>query len=382
MAQLGYVLETLPPPNRESVEVGLKYCNNEICYPGIIYIGDIIKTLQSGQYDLTQVAVGSWQTGGQCRASCILTGLQRAMISAGFEDVPIAALALDRTPNDQPGFDPDLKRLVYKSMLSLAFADSLSAMYHATAARELHEGEALARADEHMAALADGSVLVNKRHMLEHLGRAVRSFNAIDTSDRELPAAGIVGEIFVKYNSFANVDVTHWLMGQGVEVVAPSMMTFFLGWLLGPGLQIQANLKWPSIGWLVSEALGGYANTVLGDVDVVMADFRYNRPRHSIREIARSASKAVTLAHQYGESWLIAGEVGQMAASGVRNFLCLQPFGCIANQVVARGISRRLKREYPGINILFLDLDAGMSHVNLFNRLHFFVSHAKRYCAL
>ena len=110
----------------------------------------------------------------------------------------------------------------------------------------------------------------------------------------------------------------------------------------------------------------------------VMGDFHYYRPQHTIQDIARKAREIVTLTHQYGEGWLIAGEIGEFVKGGVENVLCLQPFGCIANQVVVKGVAKRLKEKYPRLNLLCLDLDAGISEVNFLNRLHFFINHAKR----
>ena len=115
----------------------------------------------------------------------------------------------------------------------------------------------------------------------------------------------------------------------------------------------------------------------LDDVAAVMGGFRYYRPHHTIQDIAQKAQEIVALTHQYGEQWLIAGEIGEFVKDGVQDVLCLQPFGCIANQVVAKGVAKRLKEKYSRLNLLFLDLDAGVSEVNYFNRLHFFINHAK-----
>lgn len=377
LTQQGYRIETLPPPDRESVEVGLKYCNNEICYPGIIYIGDLIKTLQSGRYDLNEVSAGSWQTGGQCRASCILRALKRAMISAGFEDVPVVALTTNGSLENQPGFVLDMRDYIRRAVLAAVYADGVAEMYYALAARERYPGEAVRLADKHMSPLADGSLPLERRTVLDRLAMIADEFNAVEREDQSKPAVGVVGEIFVKYNSFSNFGVAEWLMEQGLEVVVPPITEFFAEWLLAPRLQIRSNLKRPGKRWLVAEAVGRYVESVLADSDAVLDRLEYRRERHGIHGIARRASEVMSLAHQYGESWLIAGEIGELVDSGVTSVLCLQPFGCIANQVVARGIERRLKENYSGINLLFLDSDAGISEVNYFNRLHFFASQAR-----
>lgn len=377
LLDLGYRIETLPPSNRESVERGLKYTNNEICYPGIIVIGDLIKALQSGKYDLSDVAVGSWQTGGQCRASSILSLLKRALIAAGFENIPIVALTTDKSLHAQPGFDLDLKRYVYKALMGAVYSDAIRAMYHATAIRELHKGEALALADKHLAPLESATLPLNKDSILETLKKVVADFNGLEAKERDYPKVGIVGEIYLKYNSFGNNRVALWLMDQEIEVTVPPFLEFFLGWFVGPNVRIQSNLGKRDILWLLALVIRRYAQAFLDGVEEVMKEFRYHRPYHDIREVAQTARRVVTLTHQYGEGWLIAGEIGEFVKDGIQNVLCLQPFGCIANQVVAKGVAKRLKEKCPRLNLLFLDLDAGVSEVNYFNRLHFFINRAK-----
>jgi predicted nucleotide-binding protein (sugar kinase/HSP70/actin superfamily) len=377
LLDLEYHIETLPPPNRESVEIGLKYTNNEICYPGIIVIGDLIKALQSGKYDLSNVAVGSWQTGGQCRASSILSLLKRALLAAGFENIPVVALTTDKSLHEQPGFDLDYKRYVYKALMGCTYSDAISAMYHATAVRELRKGEALALANKHLAPLENGTLPLNKTSILKTLEEAVADFNRVDTENRDYPKAGILGEIYVKYNAFSNNKAAQWLMDQGIEVIVPPLLEFFSGWFVSAGVQIRSNLKRPNILWPLAVGLGRYVQGFLDDVAEVVENFRYYRPHHTIQDIARKAREVVTLTHQYGEGWLIAGEIGEFVKSGVENVLCLQPFGCIANQVVVKGVAKRLKEKHPRLNLLCLDVDAGTSEVNFLNRLHFFVNHAK-----
>jgi predicted nucleotide-binding protein (sugar kinase/HSP70/actin superfamily) len=377
LLDMDYRIETLPPADRESVEIGLKYTNNEICYPGIIVIGDLIKALRSGKYDLSNVAVGSWQTGGQCRASSILSLLKRALIAAGFENIPIVALTTDRSLHEQPGFDLDLKRYVHNALMGAVYSDAIRAMYHATAIRELHKGEALELADKHLVPLNSGTLPLNKASILEALSKVVADFNGIRTKERECPKVGIVGEIYVKYNAFVNNGVAQWLMDQEIEVIVPPLLEFFSGWFVSAKAQVQSNLRKLDIRWLLALVVKKYVQAFLDDVAVVMREFRYYRPHHTIQDIAHKAQEIVTLTHQYGEGWLIAGEIGALMKDGVQNVLCLQPFGCIANQVVAKGVAKRLKQKYPRLNLLFLDLDAGVSEVNFFNRLHFFISHAK-----
>ena len=188
---------------------------------------------------------------------------------------------------------------------------------------------------------------------------------------------GIVGEIFVKYNPFSMNNIADWLMDQEIEVVIPPFADFFLYSIISRSEHVKANIKKPSISRLLVEWIDSYLQGFLNDVDDVMKGFRFYQPIHSIHSIADQAQKILSLTHKYGEGWLIAGEIGTLVNEGVLDVLCLQPFGCIANHVVAKGVGTRLKEKYPQLNLLYLDLDAGVSEVNLFNRLHFFINHAK-----
>ncbi len=378
LKDLGYRLERLPPPDSESVELGLKYCNNEVCYPGIIIIGDIIKALQSGKHDLSEIAVGSFATGGQCRASCYPSLFKRALISAGHEDIPIVALTTNKKLYEQPGFDLNYRQYIYKAIMSAVYTDAISDMYYATACREVNSGDALALTNKHFAPLYEGSLPLNQTSILETLEDVVSDFNAIETVDRDLPKVGIVGEIYVKYNNFSNNHVAEWLMERGHEVIVPSLLEFFLGWFVSPGVHIKSNIKRLSFVWMLTRFLEPYTKAFLDKSGEVLNQFRYHRPHHSIQEIAANAKRIMSLSHQYGEGWLIAGEIGTMIGDGINNVLCLQPFGCIANQVVAKGVAKRMAEKFHNLNLLFLDLDAGVSEVNFFNRMYFFIERARQ----
>ncbi|MEW5871104.1 MAG: acyl-CoA dehydratase activase-related protein [Chloroflexota bacterium] len=377
LIDLGYPVETLPPPDRESVEIGLKYTQNEICYPGIIVIGDLIKALQSGQYDPEQVAVGAWQTGGQCRASSILSLLKRALIAAGFEHVPVVALTTNRNLHEQPGFDLNLKDYISRALMACIYSDSISAMYYASVVREEVRGQAQALAGQLLEPLAQGKLILKRDAVLERLEGAVEAFNGIATRSREYPRVGIVGEIYAKFNDFVNNRVAQWLIDQEVEVVVPPLLEFFSGWFVAANVRVRENLVGRDLSWLLANVLDHYVSGVLEDVEAVRSKFKHYRPGHNIHDIARRASQALKLTHQYGEGWLIAGEIGELVRQGTQNVLCLQPFGCIANQVIAKGVEKRIKALYPNLNLLFLDLDAGVSEVNYFNRMYFFVDRAK-----
>ena len=375
---MGYQIELLPSPNRESVDVGLKYTNNEICYPGIIVIGDAIKALQTGGYDPREVIVGSWETGGQCRASNISCLLKKALVSAGYEDVPVVTLSTRlKSFNQQPEFKFNVVQYLIKAMFSMIYTDGISALYHASVVRERSKGDALALTEKWMRPFENGSMPLTRQMVMANLRQAVSEFNSLSTYKEHLPQVGLVGEVYVKYNTFVNSHIVQWLIDREMEVVLPPLLTFFLGSFVGFKAGVRERIRRPDLLWALSAVGHRLVQSVLDEAEVVLDGFR-NYPKHRrITEIAQTASSIVQLTHQYGEGWLLSGEVGEFVRAGVKNVMCLQPFGCIANHVVAKGVARRLKGLYPDLNLLFLDLDAGGSEVNLINRAHFFVEQAK-----
>jgi predicted nucleotide-binding protein (sugar kinase/HSP70/actin superfamily) len=374
----GYHIETLPLSDRESVEVGLKYVNNELCYPGIIVIGDAIKALQSGRYDPGEVIVGSWETGGQCRASNISCLLKKALVAAGYEETPVIALSTRvKTFNPQPEFKVNLVEYKYKTALSMIFTDALSALYHASAARERSKGDSLALVEKWMGRFEKGAIPLTRQSVAASLRQAVAEFNSLDTHKERLPKVAVVGEIYVKYNTFVNNNIVQWLIDQGLEVVLPPLLNFFIGTLVSDRVGVSSHLRRPDLLWGLSGLVRRLVQSLLDETGAILHEYPFYPHHSSILEIAETATAAVELTHQYGEGWLVAGEIGELRKAGVKNVLCLQPFGCLANQVTAKGVARRLKHLYPDVNLLFLDLDAGGSEVNLINRAHFFVEQAK-----
>ena len=375
---MGYQIVKLPEPDHASVDVGLKYTNNEICYPGIITLGDLVKALQSGEYDLSRTAIGFSQTGGQCRATSYPSMIKKALVAAGFEQVPVVTLSTSfNVLNDQPGFKFNTKEYIYKAAIGMMFCDALSEMYYSTVIREKHTGSTQALADRYLDWFMEGVIPLTKTGLLEWLERAVQDFNAIETLPGHYPRVGIVGEIYVKYNAFSNNHAAQWLMDQGLEVVMPSFFEFFEGGMISKDHGVKTHIRKRDVNWLIYFLGQKLANHFLREFASVMHGYVRYHPHKPIQDVAAQAQEILSLNHQYGEGWLIAGEIAAFAREGVTNVLCLQPFGCIANHVIAKGVQKRLQERYPQINLLFLDADAGISEVNFFNRMHFFVNHAR-----
>lgn len=374
--ETGYCFEVLPPPDKESLEVGLKYTNNEICYPAIIVVGDILKALQTGKYDLSQVAVGITQTGAQCRASNYVTLIKKGLMAAGYNLPVITVHFKNSTLHEQPGFNFSKMELIKTGLHALAFADSLSLMYHPLLVREKKEGSAWQLVRKYMD-LWHTDIEISSDKTLHLLEKAVGDFNRLPINDGIFPKIGIVGEIYAKYNDFCNHHVVTWLAQNGVEVDMPCLMNFFTQGFVNYKVDMQNNIERKSMLSPLSAFLERRVNRFNNRVNEILKQYRFYKPLPDINDLAEKASRVVDLSIQFGEGWLIPGEIIKMAEEGVESILCLQPFGCIANQVVAKGVEKRLKDLYPNLNMLFVDLDANTSEVNMFNRLHFLAKGAR-----
>ena len=373
----GYELEVLPLSTNDSAECGLRYANNEVCYPATLIVGDLIQALQSGRYDLSETAVAITQTGGQCRASNYLALIKNALVEAGFSKVPVLSLSFGSgLSNEQSGFHINWARLIHITLDVVLFGDCLSKFYHASVVREKEEGSARKLRDYYLEA-ACGPIRRNDPSGLQKLlSQAARDFDSIVTDERR-PRVGVVGEIFLKFNSFAHKNVVQWLIDQKVEVVPPTLAGFFLQGFVNRRVRHETYIKRDHTPTFVTHWIYRKVYEEIERFNTISSAFRYYTPFGNIFEEAAQAESAISLSAQFGEGWLLPAEIISFVRSGVNHVISLQPFGCIANHIIARGIERKIKTLYPELNLLALDFDSGVSDVNIANRLHLMLDHLK-----
>lgn len=369
----GYQVEILPPPNQASVETGLKYVGSDICYPAVLVTGDIIKALQSGQYDPDEIVVGITQTGGQCRASNYLSLIRKAIVAAGFEQIPVISVTSTQGLNHQPGFDFNWIKMLKMMFITTVYADCIAKMYYATAVREVHPGTSESLRKKYIAAVRTPIVSKKYDQFFSLLDAAVAEFNKVEIDDKVVGKIGIVGEIYIKYNAFGNQFMTDFFMGNKVEPVIPPILDFFIQDFVNYKENIRANIRHRKVTDILGYFLETFLNRFQKKMDQRFKAFRFYTPFYDIYEVAEKASRVLSLVNQFGEGWLIPGEIACMAEEGVNHVVSVQPFGCIANHIVSKGVEKRIKTLYPEMNLLFLDFDAGTSEVNVRNRLHFMV---------
>jgi predicted nucleotide-binding protein (sugar kinase/HSP70/actin superfamily) len=374
---LGYNSENLPPSDQLSAEYGLKYSNNEICYPATLVVGDFMKALESREFNRNEIALGITQTGGQCRATNYISLLKKALISAGYNDIPVISISLGNgIINDQPGFKIKWNK-VYKSVITCMFyADCLSQVYYATAPREIEPGAADKLKIKYLK-LGVETLMQNQAEEFYNLAeKMVEEFERINNK-KIIPRIGIVGEIFVKYNVFGHKNVVNWLITQGIEPIVPPITSFFMDSFANQDARLKGDVSHRSVPKIFMNIAEKFMNGIIKKMESKVNKFPFYHTFHNPHSDAEKASRIINLNSQFGEGWRIPAEFAQFAETGINNIISLQPFGCIANHIVSKGIEKRTRELYPSLNILSLDFDSGMSDVNIYNRLHFMVKYAK-----
>ncbi|MDL2262437.1 acyl-CoA dehydratase activase-related protein [Bacteroidales bacterium OttesenSCG-928-I21] len=369
----GYKIVNLPKSSKDSAEVGLKYGNNEVCYPSTLVLGDIIYALQSGKYDLDNTVVAITQTGGQCRATNYISQIKNGLKSAGFPDIPVIVLSTGTVyQNDQKAFKLPVLKIINIVVYTVLYGDALQQMYNSIVVREKNAGDTKKVFDLYVERGNEAIKKNNHKMMLQFLEQAVVDFNNIPIIDKDYSKIGLIGEIFVKYNDYAQAYISDWLRSKGMEVDTPPVLDFLMQYFVNYEVNRENGLKRGSqIAHYFNPVMLQYMNKRISRIENIVKKFRFYQPAGTIFEKAGLASEIIDLSNQFGEGWSIAAEVAHYARCGVNKVVCIQPFGCIANHVVAKGIEKRIKKFYPNMNLLFLDIDSGVAEVNLQNRLHF-----------
>ena len=371
----GYRFENLPMGSLADAEQGLREANNDICYPATIVVGSTMRALKSGRYNRDEVVVGITQTGGQCRASNYYSLIKDAMVRAGFADVPVVSVNMSATlANSQPGFSIPWLKIWRTALYAMLFADSMLKLYYPSVVREVQPGKARKLYEHYTAEVQPLLAARDYRAILRLLSNAATDFASITHTDRQVPRVGIVGEIYVKYNSFSNQDAATWLVSRGIEVVPPALAPFFLKYFASVKVEkqnIRQRMPLPSG---VLDAADRLLRSVTDKFEAACAAFPLFRPFENIHDVMRLATQVVNPAANFGEGWYLPGEICHLAESGVDKVVSLQPFGCIANHIISKGIEKRIKELYPTLSLLFLDFDSGTSETNIRNRLHFMLA--------
>lgn len=361
-----------PMPTQEDIDLGLRYINNDMCYPAIIVIGQLLKALKSGNYDVNNTSIMLFQTCGACRATNYLNLMRKALENAGLSQVPVFACVGRETD------DFKLKTEIWLDVVKATiYADLLIRLSNRTRPYEKVSGSVDVLYNKwrkiFMNEITDGNYI----KFSNNIKKAVKEFDEIALNENVIkPKVGIVGEILVKYHPTANNHVEKILFDEGAEVVTPDLMDFFMYMAYDDIVKYKMlDGKW------IDKAKSEIFIKVLEFFRKPMrkalrASKRFTAP-YTIKEIAKLTTPHVSLGNMAGEGWFLTGEMAKLIQEGVDNIICLQPFGCLPNHITGKGMIRELMRTHDGVNIVAIDCDAGISEVNQLNRIKLMLSVAK-----
>lgn len=373
----GYNLEVLQNSDRTAIDTGLKYVNNDACYPSLIVVGQIMDALLSGKYDLEHTAVIMSQTGGGCRASNYIGFIRRALERAGMPQIPVISLNANGMETN-PGFKITLP-LLTKAMQAVVYGDLFMRVLYATRPYEAKAGSANAL-HEKWKAICIKSLQKHSLSMAEfnrNIRGIIHDFDELPRRDVQKPKVGIVGEILVKFSPLANNHVVELLEAEGAEAVMPDLLDFLLYCFYN------SNFK--------ADNLGGKRSTAhLCNMGISLLEYfrrtcrrELERSTHflppaRIQDLASMAKHYVSLGNQTGEGWFLTGEMLELIHNGTTNIICTQPFGCLPNHIVGKGVIKELRASHPEANIIAVDYDPGASEVNQLNRIKLMLSTAQK----
>ncbi len=372
----GYNVELLPPVTKESEEEGLKYVNNDACYPTIVTLGQIIYALKSGRYDLNKTAVFMSQTGGGCRASNYVALLRKALKDLGMEQIPVISFNMVGLEKN-PGFRLTLILLI-KLVFAAIYGDLMMKCLYRVRPYEIEKGSAEALMNSWFDRIVENCDNLNKKQFVKNLNDIVREFDSLPADESKVkPRVGVVGEILVKYHPNANNNIVETIEEEGGEAVVPSFIDFFEYGFLNK-IYNYNNLSGSHKDMVINKVALKFVEHFRQYARDACAKSRRFTPDHKIEETATNAERFISVGNQCGEGWLLTGEMVDLIDDGVKNILCLQPFACLPNHVAGKGMLKALRQYDTKANIVAIDYDPGASTVNQLNRIKLMMSTAFR----
>lgn len=374
LRKYGYRLVIPQMPDRSAIDLGLRYIHNDMCYPAIVVIGQLLSVIQSGQCDPNHTAIMLFQTCGACRATNYLNLMRTALKDAGYGQVPVFACVGRPSETDAFVMSHQCSADVTKSIV---YGDLLMRVKNRVKPYEKVPGSTERLYEKWMARCQDEIVHGNYFRYQTTIRSIVEEFDHLPIhEDIWKPRVGIVGEILVKYHPIANNRLEEFLASEGAEVILPDLLNF---------------MEYMAFDAIVKHKLldGSYWDKLKAEISIQVMEFfrrpavkalaksRRFTPPANIKELAKLASQQVSLGNMAGEGWFLTGEMMELAERGIYNVVCLQPFGCLPNHITGKGVMHALRQRYPDSNMIALDCDAGTSEVNQENRIKLMLSVAK-----
>lgn len=358
------------------IQEGLKYSHNDICVPAMLVIGQFIDAIKSGDYDIHKIALIITQTGGGCRASNYVSLLRKSLIKAGYDFIPIISLnANGMEPN--PGFQIS-PRLLFKLVNALTFGDITMQVFNEIKPYEVNDGDtekALDRVNEMLTPFFEKKKINILKFPKKLIKQVIAEFNKVEV-DRTIkkPRVGVVGEIYVKYSPLGNNNLEKMLRDEGCEVITPSIFDFFL-------------YTFDSSIHDIKKYGGSFKKRIILEVFIKLIERRRSYIRKTLgrqgfyeplsyRQLKKLAKGVINYGTHSGEGWLLTAEMLDLIHMDAPNIVCTQPFGCLPNHIVGKGMFKRIKELHPESNIVAIDYDTSAPAINQMNRIKLMVSNA------
>jgi len=384
----GYKFDILEHASRENVETGLKYVNNDACYPAIMVIGQLVDAILDGKYDPEHTALAITQTGGMCRATNYFGLIRKALVDAGYPQIPVIAISTQGI-EDNPGFTAT-PALLHRVIKALIIGDLLMKCLYRVRPYEVTPGSAnqlyhtwdtiVRETLEHHGYSKTARKFIGKGYLPYQtlVKEIVKSFDALPLKDEPRKVrVGVVGEILVKYQPDANNHVVDVIESQNCEAVVPGIMEFMTTRpYISDWNEHYLGMGGNKLGYaLMRKALDMYNAPVHKAIDLAHGKFSQDLP---MPELVKKADEVTSVGVQAGEGWLLTAEILELIESGCPNVICAQPFACLPNHVTGRGMFGKIRRLHPEANIVSIDYDPGASEANQLNRIKLMIAAAKK----
>lgn len=374
LAKEGYNVELLQTTGQNIIDEGLKNVHNDTCYPALLVIGQMIDALKSGNYDIDHIALAITQTGGGCRASNYIHLLRKALVQAGFPQVPVISVNFSNLEKNS-GFSLT-PRMLAKIMYAFLYADTLMWIKNQCKPYEIIPGSS-----DHLVAAWVETITQQLNslrflRMKKNYRKMLKEFSSITRTKEKKIRVGIVGEIYMKYAPLGNNELEEFLMHEGCEPVVSGVMDFGLYCLENALIDHQYYDRNKRSYRLIGIAANYIQSIQKKAIKAIKEEGTFRIP-DSFDEVIEASEGVINRGSKMGEGWLLTSEMVALIKSGVDNIVCCQPFGCLPNHIVAKGMSRKIKNLYPQANIVAVDYDPSATKVNQENRLKLMLSNAR-----
>lgn len=374
-ATQGYRLVLLPKADRGAIDEGVRYVNNDACYPSLIVIGQLIQALKSGEYDPNKTSVIITQTGGGCRATNYIALLRTAVREAGFPQVPVISVSPNHM-EEHPGFRVNPK-MIRTAIHAMVYGDVLMKVLHRVRPYEMQPGSANQLYHKWIQRCREQLIKGGRQKFNATVQGIIKDFDQLPLRHLSKPRVGIVGEILVKYHPDANNHVIRLLEEEGCEAVIPGMLEFF-NYSLHDRIFSYRYLNGSLKNSIYARLFIWYLEHAARVANQAFAASQHFAPAPSIYNLADKTSEVLSLGHHTGEGWFLTAEIIELIEDDVPNIVCVQPFGCLPNHVTGKGMMHALRQRYPAANIVAVDYDPGASEVNQLNRIKLMLGIAKK----